>query len=223
MTNQSVTGFILSGKFPVSFSKRPLTVSASGYRLYTSGAVASVGLSGFSWSSTPGAAGSVYAGRLSFVAASLSPLDHNVRVYGFPVRCVRAFTATWKECVAVLDSAFVVRCGGQSFCLPASGYRYYSSGALTLVGSYGCAWSGSPNASGNVLAGYLDFSAANVYPMRGTYRTIGFPVRCVRAFTAAWKECAAFGVVLGSGFRCAVAVSRSAFPLRAPATTRPVP
>ena len=61
---------------------------ASGYRNRASGALASVGSSGFSWSSSP-TQSSTNAGYLSFYAANVYPQDNNSRAYGFPVRCVR--------------------------------------------------------------------------------------------------------------------------------------
>ena len=62
---------------------------ASGYRNRTSGALSSVGTSGFAWSSSPYASGNVNAGHLYFHASYVCPLDNNNRANGFPVRCVR--------------------------------------------------------------------------------------------------------------------------------------
>jgi len=53
----------------------------------------SVGTSGFAWSSSPNASGSVNAGNLGFDATVVNPLNNNNRANGFTVRCVRVFTA----------------------------------------------------------------------------------------------------------------------------------
>ena len=62
---------------------------------------------------------------------------------------------------------------------PASGFRYCTSGALTGVGYSGTYWTSSSNASGSMLATYLDLTSTFVCPMRHYYRSYGFPVRCV--------------------------------------------
>ena len=90
---QSDTGFVLSGASPVSFSERSLRRPASGYRNRTSGALSNVGTNGYAWSSSPNASGNVNAGNLNFNASYVNPLNNANRANGFPVRCVRAFTA----------------------------------------------------------------------------------------------------------------------------------
>ena len=60
---------------------------ASGVRNRTSGALGSVGSSGFYWSSAPH--GSTIAGYLRFNASYLSPLVNLDRTFGVPVRCVK--------------------------------------------------------------------------------------------------------------------------------------
>lgn len=97
MKNQSDTGFVLPGTSPVSFSKRLLSLAASGYRNRTSGAPTNVGSNGNSWSSSPNSSGSANAGNLNFNATNVNPLNNNGRANGFPVRCVRVFTADKKE------------------------------------------------------------------------------------------------------------------------------
>ena len=189
---------------------------ASGFRLRGAGALAGVGVDGYALSSSPSTSGNVNAGYLAFTASGLYPVSGDSRAVGLPVRCVRAFSTAWKERLA---SQRAVRPG----LLIASGYRHRESGVLTFVGSYGCAWSGTPYASGNANAGYLVFGASFIYPLRNDFRAFGFPVRCVREFTAAWKECPSLARGLGFGFHCGVAVSRSVFPLRATASTRPEP
>ena len=63
---------------------------------------------------------------------------------------------------------------------PAVGCRYYDSGALYHVGSYGCYWSASPYPSNGYNACYLDFSYGSVYPAYSYDRSYGYSVRCVR-------------------------------------------
>ncbi len=66
-----------------------LFLEAAGFRTRETGALTSVGASGFAWSSSPFASGSVNAGHLGFDATVVTPLGHHSRAYGFPVRCVR--------------------------------------------------------------------------------------------------------------------------------------
>ena len=63
---------------------------------------------------------------------------------------------------------------------PAVGYRYYDSGALSNVGSYGCYWSASPHPSSSHYAYNLYFYNGNVYPANNFNRSYGYSVRCVR-------------------------------------------
>ena len=63
---------------------------------------------------------------------------------------------------------------------PAVGYRYYDSGALVSVGSYGYYWSASPNPSSSSRAYTLSFSYGNVFPADYYNRGHGQSVRCVR-------------------------------------------
>ncbi|GHT70076.1 hypothetical protein AGMMS50239_37890 [Bacteroidia bacterium] len=60
---------------------------------------------------------------------------------------------------------------------PASGYRYYSTGALTNAGTNGIYWSSSPNS--NVRGYHLGFSSPSANPTFNNYRTSAFSVRCV--------------------------------------------
>ncbi|GHV31845.1 hypothetical protein FACS1894177_07130 [Bacteroidia bacterium] len=60
---------------------------------------------------------------------------------------------------------------------PASGYRYYSSGALTNVGQNGVAWSSSPSIPTIGFALYFNRTVAT--PANPNTRANGFPVRCV--------------------------------------------
>ncbi len=57
-----------------------------------------VGSNGYSWSASPNAAGSGNAGNLEFNSnGNVNPLNSNVRSWGFPVRCARAFTLLEKK------------------------------------------------------------------------------------------------------------------------------
>ena len=66
---------------------------------------------------------------------------------------------------------------GNSIIFPASGYRYYSSGALNDVGSSGCYWSASPYSSSYGRSLYVD-SGSWYWGSYGS-RAYGFPVRAV--------------------------------------------
>lgn len=60
---------------------------------------------------------------------------------------------------------------------PASGYRYYSSGSLSDVGSYGCVWSAA--AYSQYYAYYLSFLSGYVSPQNYGNRAFGLSVRPV--------------------------------------------
>ncbi|MDE7344203.1 MAG: fibrobacter succinogenes major paralogous domain-containing protein, partial [Alistipes sp.] len=63
---------------------------------------------------------------------------------------------------------------------PATGYRNRETGALTVVGENGYAWSSSSNYAGHNNAGHLNFNSGNVNPLNNNPRAYGFPVRCVQ-------------------------------------------
>lgn len=67
--------------------------------------------------------------------------------------------------------------GGTIF-FPASGYRYYSTGAVHSVGSYGYFWSAVPNSTYN--GRYLYFSSSSINPLNYNLRSYGFAVRPVQ-------------------------------------------
>lgn len=67
--------------------------------------------------------------------------------------------------------------GGTIF-FPASGYRYYSTGAMHSVGSYGYFWSAVPNSTYN--GRYLYFSSSSINPLNYSLRSYGFAVRPVQ-------------------------------------------
>ncbi|MDE5579076.1 MAG: fibrobacter succinogenes major paralogous domain-containing protein [Alistipes sp.] len=63
---------------------------------------------------------------------------------------------------------------------PATGYRHYSSGALTSVGEGSWCWSSSSYAAGSVNAGDMGFRSNNVNPLNSDNRANGLSVRCVQ-------------------------------------------
>ncbi len=68
-----------------------------------------------------------------------------------------------------------------SDCLsPATGYRYFASGALTAVGAEGVVWSSSSAFAGDIGAGDLYFRLDGVFTLYGSGRALGFAVRCVQ-------------------------------------------
>ena len=66
---------------------------------------------------------------------------------------------------------------GNYIFFPASGCRYYCSGSLKYVGSYGCCWSASPSGTNRArsLYFYSDNWSRNYYR-----RAFGFSVRAVK-------------------------------------------
>jgi uncharacterized protein (TIGR02145 family) len=63
--------------------------------------------------------------------------------------------------------------------LPAAGYRNYSTGVLTDVGTRGHYWSRSASPSAAASAYYLLFYGQTVYPSDAFRRGSGYSVRCV--------------------------------------------
>jgi hypothetical protein len=62
---------------------------------------------------------------------------------------------------------------------PAAGYRNYSSGGLSNVGSGGYCWSSSPDGTN----GYdLGFTSTSVNPSTNANRGYGISARCIAAF-----------------------------------------
>ena len=60
---------------------------------------------------------------------------------------------------------------------PASGYRYFRDGSLSVVGSFGFYWSAVPT---NTYGGcYLNFNSGNVSPLNGVNRLYGYAARPV--------------------------------------------
>ena len=62
---------------------------ATGYRHYTTGALADVGANGHWWSSSSYASGNLHAGSFFCDASRMNPLNNDNRANGFPVRCVQ--------------------------------------------------------------------------------------------------------------------------------------
>ena len=60
---------------------------------------------------------------------------------------------------------------------PASGFRSYSDGSLSDVGSYGCCWSAVPGDTGNGCS--LNFYWSGVLPQSSNYRSCGVAARPV--------------------------------------------
>ena len=60
--------------------------------------------------------------------------------------------------------------------LPVAGYREYSTGALTTVGSHGFFWSSTVSGTS---ARSLRFYSSNAF-MYANYRAYGFSVRCIK-------------------------------------------
>lgn len=72
-----------------------------------------------------------------------------------------------------------------SIFFPASGYRYYSSGSLNYVGSYGYYWSASPNSSYDGHTLYFD--SDNRYWFK-SFRANGLPIRAVLSSPKSLQE-----------------------------------
>jgi hypothetical protein len=60
---------------------------------------------------------------------------------------------------------------------PAAGFRYQTSGAFSVVGSTGYAWS---SAITGASAYFLSFPTTLVYPTTSHARAYGWSVRCVQ-------------------------------------------
>ncbi|MDE6374347.1 MAG: hypothetical protein K2L09_01175 [Alistipes sp.] len=74
------------------------------------------------------------------------------------------------------------------FLMLASGYRHYTTGALTNVGANGDYWSSSPAAAGSANGSFLWFTAGNMHPLQSDSRANGLTVRCVQHLRAAFLE-----------------------------------
>lgn len=68
---------------------------------------------------------------------------------------------------------------GDALWFPAAGFRYYSSGSLSDVGSYGCCWSTTPNGASS--GRYLSFNSS-VWRWSSNGRAYGFSVRPVAEY-----------------------------------------
>ena len=83
-------------------------------------------------------------------------------------------TGTWDD--ANKGATWNTSITGNALFFPASGYRYYSSGSLDYVGSYGYDWSASPN-GGN--RGHDLYFSSSKWDWDHYSRAVGFPVRAV--------------------------------------------
>ncbi|MDE6046746.1 MAG: fibrobacter succinogenes major paralogous domain-containing protein, partial [Alistipes sp.] len=63
---------------------------------------------------------------------------------------------------------------------PASGYRNWTTGDLSVVGTIGYFWSSSPAAADNASGGGMCFSAVDIPVLFTCQRARAFPVRCVQ-------------------------------------------
>ena len=64
---------------------------------------------------------------------------------------------------------------GILFWFPACGHRHYVFGSLIYVATDGCCWVAGPYDTN--FGRYLGFVSSIVYPLHGSYRSWGFPVR----------------------------------------------
>ena len=72
--------------------------------------------------------------------------------------------------------------------MSASGYRNYTSGTLTSVGTEVNVNSSSPYASGNIYAGILWATSSNMNPLNNGSRGNARTVRCVQHLQAAFYQ-----------------------------------
>ena len=90
-----------------------------------------------------------------------------------------AFKELWENCQWLWDvknkGMIVVGPNKNTIFLPASGCRYYNSGELCLIGSYGYYWSCASFSQSN--ARNLHFNSGGVYPLNNYIRAYGFSVR----------------------------------------------
>lgn len=89
-----------------------------------------------------------------------------------------AFEELWEECRWLWDvkkkGMIVVGPNKNTIFLPASGYRYYTSGGFLGIGTGGFYW--SYTSLSPALARYLDFYSSGVSPLSIDYRSLGFSV-----------------------------------------------
>jgi hypothetical protein len=71
---------------------------------------------------------------------------------------------------------------------PATGFRNYTTGALTNVGTHVGYWSSSTHASDSPNATFLRYWSGELGPIYGIQRANGFSVRCVQHLQAAFFE-----------------------------------
>ncbi|MGP1622113.1 MAG: hypothetical protein ACTTGX_06570, partial [Candidatus Cryptobacteroides sp.] len=64
---------------------------------------------------------------------------------------------------------------GTTMFFPASGYRDYNPGSLYAVSAHGFCWVAGPSRSD--FGRSFNFHSGYVFPLHGTYHSLGFPVR----------------------------------------------
>ena len=69
---------------------------------------------------------------------------------------------------------------------PASGFRTWATGDLTVVGVNGYCWCSSAYAAGNANGGGISFSASDITLLSNYQRARAVPVRCVQHLQAAF-------------------------------------
>jgi hypothetical protein len=86
-STNDVGTFVINSGFRLTYGEDKTTFfPTSGYRNGSSGALTNVGVSGYGWSSSPGAAYGYY---LRMYSPKVDPDALQSRTQGFPVRCVR--------------------------------------------------------------------------------------------------------------------------------------
>lgn len=89
---------------------------ASGYRLNGSGGFNNVSSAGYSWSSSAYGLGSysTHAAYLNMNSTWDNPLNNGNRTYGFPVRCVQAYTKITNRFICEEKWTHIMIMGGKS-------------------------------------------------------------------------------------------------------------
>ena len=77
---------------------------ASGYLVRDTGLLTSIGEAGYCWASSGYGLSSLLGGRLRLWDSWIGSIDGDYRSYGFPVRCVQAFTVIGLFCIAGIKS-----------------------------------------------------------------------------------------------------------------------
>ncbi|MDR1883158.1 MAG: hypothetical protein LBR26_10330, partial [Prevotella sp.] len=113
----------------------------------------------------------------TYPATFTSPGQYTMELGGLDTWPSSAGTSDKTDGTFVVANGYTLAYGGSTVFFPASGYRDYSSGALSNLGVLGFAWSSSADAA---YGRYLGFNGATVYPADSNSRAYGFPARCVK-------------------------------------------